>query len=116
MAYRVAHKLVASVAREAAGELYETLMSNNRFFEEWKRLNPGLNKKQLEARFIAKNSFRMIDFAKATLAELLHRPDTSAQVKDEIYKALVLHNSVPVGKGRQEAVNIVNREMLKSQS
>jgi hypothetical protein len=72
------------VAREAAGQLYESMMGNDGFYKLWKKQNPGANAKQLEERFINKNWGKCLDFARATLTEMLKRPDVSEEMKDEI--------------------------------
>jgi hypothetical protein len=81
---RVCHAKVADVARAAAGELYESLMSSNTFFDEWKKQNPGCNAKQLEERFIRKNWGSCIEFARTTLTIMLTRDDIEEAMKDEI--------------------------------
>lgn len=93
------HKLVAKVAQEAAGELYETLMSCNELYEEWKRQNPGLTDKQLSSRFIAKNWGKCIPFARATLASML-RTGLDETTKADIMEALVLDSTLI--RGRQQ--------------
>jgi hypothetical protein len=91
------HKLVAKVAQEAAGELYERLMGENLFFEEWKRQNPGLSPKALESRFISKNWGRCIGIARATLALLLRSP-LDSKAKEDIMEALVLDSTLKRGR------------------
>jgi len=76
------------VAQAAAGELYENVMSNNAYYEAWKKQNPGLNAKQLESRFIAKNWQKCIEIARATLVEMLKRPDIGEDMKDGIMEIL----------------------------
>ena|SRR5215471_1481642 len=85
---RVCHVGVMKVAQAAAGELYENVMSNNAYYEAWKKQNPGLSSKQLESRFIAKNWVKCIEIARATLVEMLRRPDISEDVKDGIMEIL----------------------------
>jgi len=85
---RVCHVGIRKIAQEAAGELYESMMGNNEYYEAWKKQNPGLNAKQLESRFIAKNWVRCIDFARATLVEMLSRPDISEDMKEGIMEIL----------------------------
>lgn len=90
------HKLVKKIAQEAAGELYETLMSDNLLFTEWKRQHPGLGSKQLELRFVAKNWGRCLDFARATLGQMLNS-ELDLASKDAIMEALVLDASLQPG-------------------
>lgn len=85
---RVCHAKIAEVARAAAGELYESLMSNNVFYDEWRRQNPGCNKKELEDRFIRKNWGNCIDFARTTLTIMLTRDDIDKGMKEEIMRIL----------------------------
>lgn len=92
------HKAIRDVAQAAAGELYESFMRENEVYAEWKRQNPGLTAKQLETRFIAKNWGKCIEFARATLAHMLTRPDIAESVKDNILEVLILDNSIPVGR------------------
>ncbi len=105
------HKLIRSTAQAAAGELYETLMGDNAFFTEWQRQNPGLSRKTLETRFIAKNWPRCIDLARATLTLLLKRPDIDSSIKDDIMEALVLDSTLV--RGRVEKQQIIGRSESK---
>jgi hypothetical protein len=72
------------VAKAAAGELYESMMGNDTFYRTWKKQNPGMGPKQLEARFIEKNWGSCLEFARATLTVMLTRPDVEEKVKEEI--------------------------------
>lgn len=95
---RVCHVRVREVARAAAGELYESVMSNNVYFDAWKKQNPGLSGKALENAFIERNWGSCIDFARKTLTIMLTRPDVPEKMKDEIMEILaqdqVLRNKV----------------------
>jgi len=82
------HVRVMEVAKAAAGELYESMMSNDAFFKAWKKQNPGANPKQLEKRFIDKNWGSCLEFARATLTIMLTRSDVADSVKDEIMVVL----------------------------
>lgn len=105
------HKQVRDVAQAAAGELYEALMRDNEVFAEWQRQNPGLTRKALESRFIAKNWPKCIEFARGTLAHMLTRSDIDESVKDQILEVLILDNSVPIGRTPPtRAVQIANLE------
>lgn len=101
------HKLVAKVAQEAAGELYEKLMGDDEIYAEWKRQNPNLTPKQLESRFIAKNWGRCIDFARATLATMLRSPTVDEKLKEDIMEALVLDATLI--RGRQQPAKVIGR-------
>jgi hypothetical protein len=85
---QVCHKQVRNVAMAAAGQLYESMMSNNHFNEEWKRQNPDLDGKKLEKRFIEQNWMRCLDFARATLALMLTKDEVSEVMKEEIMDIL----------------------------
>ena len=85
---RVCHAKIMEVAKTAAGELYESLMSNDVMFRAWKKQNPNCNAKQLEARFIDKNWGSCLDFARATLTIMLTKDDVAESMKDEIMKIL----------------------------
>ena len=92
------HKMVAAVAKEAAGNLYEVVMGDNKVFEEWKRQNPDATQKQLENRFVEKNWGKCLEFARATLATMLSSATISEKVKDEIVDALVKDNQLVRGR------------------
>ena len=85
---QVCHVQVRDVAMAAAGQLYESVMSNNEYFKVWKKQNPGLDPKALEKRFIDQNWHRCIDFARSTLTMMLTRPDISEQMKEQIMDVL----------------------------
>ncbi len=116
MAVKTCHKLVASVARAAAGEYYESLMgASDLIWKEWKRQNPDLSPSALEKKFIAKQWPNCIEFARSTLAHMLSLSSTSDAMKAEIYEALLLDKSLLVGLPRNAALDIVNRELLGKQ-
>lgn len=92
------HKLVAKIAREAAGEHYELLMQVNPLFDSWKAQNPGLGPKALEARFVATKWGLYVEFARATLAHMLTRPDIDEGLKEDIMEALVLDATLRRGR------------------
>jgi hypothetical protein len=85
----VCHYKVAEVARAAAGELYEHMMSNDAYFRAWKQQNPGATSKELEKRFIDRNWGKCIEFARRSLALMLRKDDVPEKVKDEIMDVLV---------------------------
>jgi hypothetical protein len=100
--------MVKKVAQAAAGELYETLMTDNRMFEAWKQSNPGLTPKQLETRFIAKNWQHCLEFARATLVALLKTELDSARA-ETIMEALVLDASLR--RGRQAGLRQIGQQV-----
>lgn len=107
---KACHKYVAGVAREAAGQLYEQLMKDDLLWKMWRQQNEGLSDEALERRFIEKNWGKCIDFARATMGHMLSRPDIDQKLKDEIYEALQLDSSLPVGRyGRSEANALLGR-------
>lgn len=93
------HKEVAAVAREAAAELYETVMADNLVRAEWKRQNPGADEATLLARFVERNWGKCIPFARATMARLL-TTNLDTATKDRIMKALSLDSSLMRGRKR----------------
>ena len=95
------HKMIRSVAQAAAGELYETLMTDNLLYETWRKANPGLTPKQLESRFISRNWGRCIPFARATLATMLAKGVDTA-TGEAIMEALTLDASLMRGRARLE--------------
>src|SRR5215469_6538263 len=84
------HKLVAKVAREIAGNLYETLMASDQLWTEWQRQNPEASRKELERRFIGRNWGRCIEAARTCLALSLRSPNLDEHAKEEISEALIL--------------------------
>ena len=98
------HKMIRAVAQEAAGELYELLMSDNALYEEWKKQNPGLTAKQLSSRFITTRWGVCIPFARATLTLMLTKP-IDDRVKESIMEALTLDATLI--RGRVEKSQIV---------
>lgn len=94
-----AHRLVLVTAREMAGELYETMMSDNEWYSRWREANPGLGSRALEARFIAKNLAQLFPQARAALAASLRSPNLSEADKEVIMEALVLDSTLRQGRG-----------------
>ena len=93
-----AHKLVMSVAVNAAAELYETLMGDNLLYSAWKKQNPGASSKGLALRFIKKNWLSCVPVARATLAAMLRDPTISEEDKESIVEALALDASLIAGR------------------
>lgn len=94
------HKMVAQVAKAAAGELYEKLMGDNACYEAWKKANPEASPRELERRFVAKNWGRCLQIARATLTLMLRQPIDS-KTKDGIMEALRLDATLMRGRGLQ---------------
>ena len=94
-----AHKLVYEQAREIAHILYDEMMTNNpQVYDEWKKQNPELGSKALEARFVAKTTPKCLPAARATLAGMLNLPIDEG-LKETIHEALVLDNTLLRGRG-----------------
>lgn len=94
-----AHRTVANVAMEAANQHYEVFMGENAIYAEWKRLNPGATPEQLRQRYVAKHWGKFVPFARATLACML-RTTTDEKMREEIYEALLLDDSLVRGRGK----------------
>lgn len=93
-----AHKLVMSVAVNAAYELYEELMRNNMLYDAWKKQNPGKSEKGLALAFVRKNTPRCLGIARATLARMLADPTISEDWKEQIMEALELDATLMLGR------------------
>lgn len=93
-----AHKLVHETAVAMAHELYDTLMHDNRWYSRWKKQNPDLGPKALEARFVAKNTAKMLPQARATLAKMLGMSGYDEKTKETIYEALILDKQLQRGR------------------
>lgn len=93
------HKLVFETAKSMAHELYDALMQKNDWYALWKTQNPGLGAKALEDRFVRKNHAKMVPAARAALAGMLSGPYPD-EVKDQIFEALLLDNSLTHGRPR----------------
>lgn len=84
---KYAHKLVAQVAREMAGAVYDEAAVNN----EWYALNPS------RKRFVRNVAPDLVMEARKVLAEMLGRNDTNEREKAEIYEALMMDSALPRG-------------------
>lgn len=109
----IAHKQIASVAREAAGQLFESMMSNDEIWSAWQEQNPGCTRHQLELRFISRFAPDCVPFARATLAHMLTLPGLDDATKMCIHEALVLDSQLPGRTSRSLAAQIMNPERLK---
>lgn len=107
----VAHKLVAKVAREAAAELYDLVMSNNDLRKAWKNSYPDMPEKELLLAFVRRNAPLCVPVARATLATMLNDPGLDISIKECIVEALRLDSSVPRDR-RPPQVQILNPEKL----
>lgn len=93
-----AHWLVRNTAVEMAHELYDTMMTDNEWYKVWKKQNPGLDKSELETRFVERNLSQLLPQARATLAGML-RTTVDERLKEEIYQALILDATLVKGRG-----------------
>jgi len=94
-----AHEMIAEVAKEAAGALYDKLMSDNLLRRLWKERWPEVTEKELAKRFVETKWPACVPFARATLALLLQKTDDE-DLKEKIMEALVLDRSLPKGVRR----------------
>jgi len=108
------HQLVASVAVNAAAELYETLMGDNVMYEAWRKRNPGAGAKALARRFISDNWGKCIPVARTTLAAMLRDPTIAESLKEQIVEALALDSSLM--KGRQNPAQVVGSTTTESKA
>lgn len=99
------HKLVASVAVNAAFELYETMMGDDLYYSAWKARHPGKSAKALARIFVLANAEKCIPVARATLACQLRDPTISDEQKELIVEALALDSTLM--KGRREGAEII---------
>ena len=91
------HEMVAATAKEFAGELYDTVMSNNLVRAKWIADHPEMTPKQLEDEFIRVNWGKCIEGARTTLALMLRGPLDSA-LKESISQALILDATLKRGR------------------
>lgn len=80
-----------------AHELYDTMMSDNQWYEIWKRKNPGKNAKALEKAFVDKNMGILLPQARSVLAGML-RNSMDPKLEAEIYEALTLDATLIRGR------------------
>jgi hypothetical protein len=83
------HKLVRATAIEMAGELYDDVMrGDNTLYSQWKSVCPELTPALCEMKFIELLWPKMVEQARATLAQMLgtNIPEDQKQI---IYDALI---------------------------
>lgn len=97
------HKQVADIAKAIAGELYEKLMGDNRFWEVWQKQNPDATRKEMERRFIDLNWGKCIGEARKALVMMLKDSSVSEDTKMEIVD--VLEKDASLARGRTRLVN-----------
>lgn len=92
-----AHWMVRDTAVAMAHELYDTMMSDDKWYRMWKFQNPGLTAKALEQAFVDKNLGILLPQARATLAKML-RTSTDTKTQEAIYEALTLDATLVRGR------------------
>jgi hypothetical protein len=98
------HKQVQKVAKEAAANLYESLMSrDNELYAAWKKKCGPCTEAEWERRFIEKYWPSCVEFARATMARLLESPTIDESTKEEIMEALKLDNTLTIGRRGRDA-------------
>jgi hypothetical protein len=107
------HKMVAEVAKAAAAEHYELLMSaSNAVYKAWLAAHPGMRAKALQDAFVARFWGDCIPVARATMAAMLRGP-LDERAKAGILEALVLDASLI--KGRVNPMQVVGQLDNKGQ-
>ena len=92
-----AHKLVRETAIAMCGELYDTMMQDNEWYDCWKRANPGANSRELFKRFLARNLSKLLPQARAAMTQIL-RTSADEQLKESVYEALLLDATLVRGR------------------
>ena len=88
---------MVETAREIAHAKYAEIMRDDAWFGFWKKLNPGLDGKRLEERFVDLSVPGLLGAARAALAGLL-RTSGNEELKETIYEAMVLDNTLIRGR------------------
>jgi len=92
-----AHWRVRETAIAMGHQLYDHLMHDNDFNRIWKERYPDLNSKQREELFVAKNLYRLLPQARATLTQMLNMSYDDV-LKEHIYEALLLDATLVRGR------------------
>jgi len=95
--------MVVKVAVQMAHELYDLMMQDNQWWQEWQRQNPGATRKAMERRFVNNNLSRLVPQARASLARCLHpgmSPALTEADKSRIAEALILDNQLVRGRAQ----------------
>lgn len=94
MVAKIAHNLVAKVAREMAGEFYEGAASlDNDFYHHY----PSIDK------FISREWGRFVPIARSQLAKMLTMDKYSDHMKEQITEALIMDRCLYQGKAASYA-------------
>lgn len=87
------HELVRDTAKALAGAIYESAMVHNENYEIWQRMCVDLPKAKHQDEWIRLMWPRMLDDARATLAQMLAGP-ISEDLKSRIHNALILDSEL----------------------
>ena len=96
------HYYVAEVARELCLASYEELMANNQIRTAWKLKHPGASELGLQAAWLKRYAIAYVGPARATLAALLTGPCDEG-LKEKIHQALILDNTLMMGRNAPKA-------------
>ena len=100
---RACHVQIRDIAMAAANEFYDKRMSDNKNYELWKKMHPGMTDKRLRQIFVTKYWPHCIQFARHTLVMMLERPDITEAMKDRIMEVLEqdqhLRTTLPMAPG-----------------
>ena len=91
------HKMVREVAISMAHETYDSFMQNNVYYENWRKENPGLERKAYELVWVNRNWSRFIPAARATMGAMLAQP-LDEGLKEQISEALILDATLIRGR------------------
>lgn len=97
---RLAHVMIAKVAKGIAGAFYEEAARDDLFYRLWPN----------QRNFIRKNWQHFIPPAKQSLVKMLGDPKWPESVKEEIFEALALDLTLPTGSDTR--VTPARRQLL----
>jgi hypothetical protein len=87
-----------------AAHAFECLMGNNDLWAGYKKSHPGMSSAELEKLFVRQNAHHYIPMARAQLASMLGMPGVAEETKEAIHEALVLDNSLVMGRANPAEV------------
>ncbi len=90
------HKLVEKTAKDMAWEAYEARATDNVFYKQFPN----------QRKYVAHNWKHFIRFARETLVRMLGMPQYSEHLKEEIFEALMLEQTIPQGDAVQSVPQI----------
>ncbi len=97
------HKLMKETAIAMAHEVYDALMQKNDWYALHKSRHPNLNRAGLERIWVAKHWGQFVEGARATLTQSL-LVITDEGLKEQIYEALLLDNTLVAGRHNGQTV------------